>query len=816
MNISKEDFKISFNKNLKHYYQVQSVKDLSDIELYNCFARTVVDYFLEQWADTKIDIDKKRVKKVCYLSAEFLIGRFLSNTLINMRSFDTVRSLADELGIDFNALENVEIDAGLGNGGLGRLAACFLDSLSTLDYPALGYGIKYRYGIFKQSFIDGFQIEEPDKWNEYEHPWFIKNVSRVYDISFGGHIEIERDAAGNEIFTHKNPYVVNAIAYDAPIVGYDSRTINTLRLWEAYAKDGFDLSLFNNMQYLDASKKEMEVSNITKVLYPNDEDLAGKFLRLRQQYFFCSASIQDVIHDFKKHYSSDLKRLPEYVVFQLNDTHPVVAIPELMRVLIDKEKFDWKLAWEVTKKCFAYTNHTVLAEALEKWPLRMFSELLPRIYQIIQEINKRFFEEIEAKNKSGSNFIYDDYLIINDGVINMAWLAIHSCFSINGVAKLHTEILMENALKTWYSLYPDKFNNKTNGVTQRRWLLMANPRLSDLISSKIGDSWVKNFEDIERLLAFKDDKDVISSLRKVKHENKVDFSNLIYRELGIKIDSSSIFDVQIKRLHEYKRQVLNALHILYLYSKLRKDKDFYVYPRTFIFGAKAAPGYRMAKNIIKFINDIAHKVNNDINVNGKIKVVFIPNYNVSWAEKIIPASDISEQISLAGKEASGTSNMKFMMNGALTLGTMDGANVEIYDQVGDEHMFIFGLRKNEVIKHNENHSYVPSRILEDDPEFSEIINSLVDGSLFKGHYEVYKEIHDSLLYESYGGSPDQYFVLKDFRSYVNTHKLVESRYQDSDSWISSCLVNIAKSSVFSSDRTIEEYVKDIWKVRRLY
>ncbi|UGQ17605.1 glycogen/starch/alpha-glucan phosphorylase [Borrelia sp. RT1S] len=816
MHISKEDFKARFNKNLKCCYQVESIKDLSGIELYNCFSRTVIDYFLEDWANTKLEFDKKRKKKVCYLSAEFLLGRFLSNTLINMGSFDVVESLSDELGIDFNELENIEIDAGLGNGGLGRLAACFLESLSTLDYPALGYGIKYRYGIFKQSFVDGYQVEEPDKWSEYEYPWVIKNIGRVYDISFGGHIEIERDFAGNEIFTHKNPYIVNAIAYDAPIVGYNSKTINTLRLWEAYAKDGFDLGLFNNMQYFDSSKKEMEVSNITKILYPNDEDLAGKFLRLRQQYFFCSASIQDVIHDFKQNYSSDLKRLPEYVVFQLNDTHPVVAIPELMRILIDREKFDWKLAWKITRQCFAYTNHTILAEALEKWPLRMFSELLPRIYQIIQEINKRFFEEIEAKNKMGSNFVYDDYLIINNGVINMAWLAIHSCFSVNGVAKLHTEILTKNELKHWYDLYPDKFNNKTNGVTQRRWLLLSNPRLSKLVSSRIGDSWVKKFDDIEKFLAFKDDKDVISSLKKIRHENKVDFSNLICRELGIKIDPNSIFDVQIKRLHEYKRQVLNALHILYLYNQLKRDKNFYVYPRTFIFGAKAAPGYRMAKNIIKFINDISNKVNNDSDVNDKIKVIFIPNYNVSWAEKIIAASDVSEQISLAGKEASGTSNMKFMMNGALTIGTMDGANVEIYDQVGDEHMFIFGLRKDEVMTYDKNHSYVPNSVLESDPELAEIISSMVDGKLFRGHYEVYKEIHDSLLYESYGGSPDRYFVLKDFRSYVCAQKLVESKYRDPNLWFSSSLVNIAKSSVFSSDRTIENYVQDIWKLKRLH
>lgn len=748
-----------------------------------------------------------------YLSAEFLMGRALSNNLINAGIMEGVRDVLNDLGIDYNIVEEQEPDAGLGNGGLGRLAACFLDSLATLDYPGHGYGIRYQYGMFEQRIENGNQVEYPDNWLKHRDPWEIKRSDLAVTVKFGGNVACRKDANGNDQFYVENAEEIVATPYDMPIVGYDTKTVNTLRLWQASSTNGFDLQLFNNMEYSRAVERQNSAENISRVLYPNDSGPAGKALRLKQQYFFSSASLQDLITHFISDHGKDFNKFPEYNVIQLNDTHPVVAIPELMRILMDEQGLGWDEAWGIVTRTFAYTNHTILAEALEKWPIDIFRNLLPRIYQIVEEINRRF--AIELKEKYPEDYEKQNRMaIIQNGMIHMAWLAIHGSFSVNGVAALHTELLKTQELADWYGLYPAKFNNKTNGITQRRWLLSANPRLAKFITDRIGHGWEKDLAKLRDLEKFADDEKSLNELLDIKMANKEALAKYLKETQNEFLDPASIFDVQIKRLHEYKRQLLNVLHIMYLYNRLLDDPDFNPPARTFIFGAKAASGYRRAKSIIKLINCVAERVNNDRRVKGKLRVVFVENYRVSVAEKLFPASDVSEQISTAGKEASGTGNMKFMVNGALTLGTLDGANIEIVEEAGNENAFIFGLKADEIIKIEAEHSYNPQKYLERNPELAKVMNQLIDGT-YSQDTQLFRELYDSLVYGIEGNRADVYYVLADFDSYVKAQEAVAAAYQDKMAWAKKALLNIARSGKFSSDRTIEDYVKDIWKLEKI-
>ncbi|MBI9100078.1 MAG: glycogen/starch/alpha-glucan phosphorylase, partial [Spirochaetaceae bacterium] len=743
------------------------------------------------------------------LSAEFLMGRAMSNNLVNLGIESEIKEILDSLELDYNLIEDTEPDAGLGNGGLGRLAACFLDSLSTLNLPATGYGIRYKYGMFKQIIKDGYQIEVPDNWLEHDNPWSIKRPDYSVMVKFGGEVIAERDNEGRIHYKQVNSEDVLAIPFDMPIIGYGTDTINNLRLWEAESPDGFDLQLFNNEQYLKAVEKGNSAEDISRVLYPNDIGPMGKTLRLKQQYFFVSASLQDIIRKYKVKMGDDFSRFSELVAIQLNDTHPVVAIPELMRILLDVEGLSWTDAWTLTSKTFAYTNHTIMAEALEKWPIEIFQNLLPRVYQIVEEINRRFLEFVRGVYP-GDWEKQARMSIIHHGMIKMAWLAIAGSHSVNGVAALHTEILKHDALRDWFDLFPEKFNNKTNGVTQRRWLLKSNPELAGFITEKIGDKWITDLKELEKLKKYTDNKSVLKKIDQIKSNNKNKLAQYIKEVIGIEVNPDSLFDVQIKRLHEYKRQLLNVLHILYLYKRLKEDPSAEIVPRTFIFGAKAASGYRTAKMIIKLINDVASLINNDEQVADKIKVVFIENYRVSIAEKLFPASDLSEQISTAGKEASGTGNMKFMMNGALTIGTLDGANIEIVEEAGEENAFIFGLTSDEISRIRNEHSYRPQEILAADPELQNILNMLIDGTF--GSYDIYREIYDSLIYGIEGNKPDTYFVLKDFRSYVEAQEKASEAYKDRERWNKMAFMNIASSGKFSSDRTIRQYASEIWQI----
>ncbi len=805
--ISKEAIKNAVNESLKTLFR-KTVDTATDVEIYESTVYALRTVFTEKWIKTHDEYKEKDVKMVYYLSMEFLMGRFFGNSVMNLLIYDTVKEALEELGIDYNIVENTEAEPGLGNGGLGRLAACFLDSLSTFEYPAYGCGIRYHYGIFEQKIENDGQVEVPDNWLANGDCWSIKRPEYETEIKFGGDVRIETKPDGELKFVQENYSSVIAVPYDYPIIGYGNNTVNTLRLWEARPKNFFDLQSFNAGNYAKAVEEQNIASTITEVLYPADEHIQGKELRLRQQYFFISATVQRVVARFKKGHT-DFKELPEKAAFQLNDTHPSIAVAELMRVLVDENDVPWDDAWDITTKVCAYTNHTIMAEALEKWPVDLFSRLLPRIYMIIEEINRRFCIELVQKYGNDSGRIHD-MSIIADGSVKMAYLAIVGSHSVNGVAKLHTEILKNEELKSFYDFYPEKFNNKTNGITQRRWLLHANSRLAKLITDTIGDGWIKELNELKKLLPYADDENFRNRFAEIKKDNKVELAEYIKKTNGIDVDPDSIYDIQVKRLHEYKRQLLNVLHIINLYFELKEKPDMDFVPRTFIFGAKAAASYKIAKDIIKLINCVADVVNNDPSINGKIKVVFMANYRVSLAERLIPAADVSEQISTAGKEASGTGNMKFMLNGAVTIGTMDGANVEICEEVGRDNIVIFGLSAEEILDMAQSCGYNPREIYNNDGRVKRAVDSLVDGTFSKGREDAFTDIYNSLL------DSDEYFVLKDFASYVEAQKRIEELYRNREKWIRMCLVNTAKSGKFSSDRTVREYADEIWNLKPLH
>ncbi|MGI5117038.1 glycogen/starch/alpha-glucan phosphorylase [Treponema sp. SP13] len=812
MQFSAEEFKRNLEKRLHDRYG-KNISRATKYDLFDAVAASVLDPIVKNWMATREAYEAHPVRQLYYFSAEFLMGRALGNNLINAGIEKQVKEVLKDMSIDYDMIEDKEPDAGLGNGGLGRLAACFLDSLATLDYPGHGYGIRYEYGMFEQRIENGWQVEYPDRWLKHRDPWEVKRSDLAVTVRFGGTIVYDRTPDGRMHFSLQNAEEVTATPYDTPIVGYDTNTVNTLRLWEATSPNGFDLQLFNDMQYNRAVEKQNSAENISRVLYPNDSGPSGKALRLKQQYFFSSASLQDLVRAYVSRFGTDFGKFAELHVIQLNDTHPVVAIPELMRILMDEYNVGWDDAWNIVTHTFAYTNHTILAEALEKWPIEIFQGLLPRVYQIVEEINRRLL--ISLREKYPNDFERHQKLsIINNGHVFMAWLAIHSCFSVNGVAELHTELLKTRELKEWYELYPEKFNNKTNGITQRRWLLNANPSLAKFITARIGGGWEKDLTKLKALERFSSDEASLAELTAIKRSNKQRLAEYLKHTQNEFLDPDSIFDVQVKRLHEYKRQLLNVLHIMYLYNRIIDDADFNPPPQTFIFGAKAASGYRRAKTIIKLINTVADRVNNDRRVHGKIRVVFVENYRVSVAEKIFPAADVSEQISTAGFEASGTSNMKFMVNGALTLGTMDGANIEIVNEAGKENAFVFGLSAEEIIKMETEHSYNPQEYLGRNPELSRVVQQLVDGTYDPTHQE-FKELYDSLVYGVEGQRPDVFYVLADFDAYCKAHEEVEASYQNTKEWARKALINIANSGKFSSDRTIEDYVRDIWHLKKV-
>ena len=805
--VSKETIKNAVVDSLRNLFR-KTVDTATDVEIYEAAVYALRTVFTEKWIKTHDEYREKDVKVVYYLSMEFLMGRFFGNSVMNLMMYDTVREALEELGFDYNSIENTEPDPGLGNGGLGRLAACFLDSLSTMEYPAYGCGIRYHYGIFEQKIENGYQVEKPDNWLANGDFWSIKRTEYEAEVKFGGDVRTEIKDNGELKFIQENYSSVIAVPYDYPVIGYGNNTVNTLRLWEARPKNFFDLQSFNAGNYAKALEEQNIANTITEVLYPADEHIQGKELRLRQQYFFISATVQRVIARFKKDHD-DFSLLPDKVAFQLNDTHPSIAVAELMRVLVDENDVPWDKAWEITTKVCAYTNHTIMSEALEKWPVELFSRLLPRIYMIIEEINRRFCIELVQKYGNNPGKIHD-MSIIADGQIKMAYLAIVGSHSVNGVAKLHTEILKKQELKDFYEFYPDKFNNKTNGITQRRWLLHANRPLAGLITETIGDGWIRDLDELNKLLPMADNREFREKFMDIKIANKRALAEYIKMTNGVDIDPESIYDIQVKRLHEYKRQLLNVLHIIHLYFRLKAEPEMDITPRTFIFGAKAAAGYRMAKDIIKLINSVAEVVNNDPDVNGKIKVVFMANYCVSLAERLIPAADVSEQISTAGKEASGTGNMKFMLNGAVTIGTMDGANVEIHDEVGEENIIIFGLSSEETARMSREHSYNPWDMYHSDERIRRVMDSLVDGTFAPDNPELFRGVFNSLL-----GSDrsDEYFVLKDFASYAEAQERLERIYKNKDEWARMAVINTAKSGKFSSDRTIREYAKEIWNLK---
>ena len=809
--ITKEQLKEKIELALRRQYG-KTVEEAHEYEIYYAVARATMDDIVEKWYNCKKSQVQAKVKQMYYLSAEFLMGRYLSNNLINLQYDKIVKEVLADLNVDIDKLEDKEMDAGLGNGGLGRLAACFLDSLATLNLPGHGYGLRYKYGMFEQKIENGFQVEYPDDWTKYGTPWSIKRLDRSFEVKFGGQIEIHKDEVGKDYYKRVNTENVKAIAYDVPIIGYGNGVVNTLRLWEARSPEGFDLQLFNAQKYISASEKSIEAEDISRVLYPNDTERSGKWLRLKQQYFFTSASIQDIVRRYKSTYGNNFDKFADKVAIQLNDTHPVVAIPELMRIFLDQEKLSWDEAWEISKKVFAYTNHTILSEALEKWDITLIQPLLPRIYQIIEEINRRFV--IELKDKYSNDFDKINKMsIIANGQVKMAWLAIVGSHKVNGVAKLHTEILKNQELKDWYELYPEKFLNKTNGITQRRWLLKANPELAEFISSIIGDKWITNLSELKNLEKYVDDEKVLARLLEIKLDNKKKLAKYILDTTGVEVNPNSIFDIQVKRLHEYKRQLLNILHVMDLYNRLKQNPLLDIEPKTFIFAGKSAPGYRRAKGIIKLINTVAQTINNDASINNKIKVVFLENYRVSLAEKIFPAADLSEQISTASKEASGTGNMKFMLNGGMTIGTMDGANIEIVQEAGQENAFIFGLSSDEVQRLESWGKYNPMEEYYVVDGLKEVIDQLTDGTYDDNYTGLFREISNSLLYGVDGNRPDTYFVLKDFAQYREAQQKASKAYADKTKWAKMMLMNIANSGKFTSDRTIDEYAKEIWNIK---
>ena len=804
----KEEFKKNVVNAVKSRYR-KTIDEADKQQVFQAVAYTVKDYIIDRWIATHKEFEKQDAKTVYYMSMEFLMGRALGNNMINLTCYKGVKEALDELGFDLNAIEDEEPDAALGNGGLGRLAACFLDSLSSLGYPAYGCGIRYRYGMFAQKIVDGYQKEIPDDWLRDGNPFEIKRPEYAVTVKFGGYVRSYTDADYHEHYVQEAYQSVRAVPYDLPVVGYNNNVVNTLRIWDAEPIQQFNLDEFDKGDYQKAVEQENLAKNICEVLYPCDDHYAGKELRLKQQYFFVSASVQSAVAKYKKNHD-DIRKLHEKVCFQLNDTHPTVTVAELMRIFMDEKGLSWDEAWGVTTKCCAYTNHTIMAEALEKWPIDLFQKLLPRIYQIIEEINRRFVNEVKRMYPDNQEKIAK-MAILYDGQVKMANLAIVAGYSVNGVAALHTEILEKQELKDFYEMMPEKFNNKTNGITQRRFLLHGNPLLADWVTDKIGDGWITDLSKISGLVKYADDEKSRKEFMQIKRENKVRLAKYIKEHNDVEVNPDSIFDVQVKRLHEYKRQLLNILHVMYLYNKIKANPDMDFTPRTFIFGAKAAAGYRRAKLTIKLINSVSDVINNDKSINGKLKVVFIENYRVSNAEIIFAAADVSEQISTASKEASGTGNMKFMLNGAMTLGTMDGANVEIVKEVGEENAVIFGLSADEVIEYELNGGYNPLDIYNSDEDIRKVLNQLVDGTYSPADHGLFRDLYNALLYE---GVADRYFILKDFRSYAEAQEKIEAKYRDKDGWAKSVMLNTARSGKFSSDRTIEEYATEIWKLTK--
>ncbi|MBR4139841.1 MAG: glycogen/starch/alpha-glucan phosphorylase [Lachnospiraceae bacterium] len=807
----KEMFKRSVLYNVKTLFR-KDITEATKQQIFQAVSYAAKDAIMDAWIATQKKYDEEDPKTVYYMSMEFLMGRALGNNLINLTFYDEVKEVLEELGCDINVIEDEEPDAALGNGGLGRLAACFLDSLATLGYAAYGCGIRYRYGMFKQKIVDGYQVEVPDQWLKNGNPFELRRPEYAKEVKFGGYIET-RYENGNYHFEHKNYQSVLAVPVDMPIVGYGNNIVNTLRVWDAEAINNFQLDQFNKGEYQRAVEQENLARNIVEVLYPNDNHMAGKELRLKQQYFFISASVQEAVAKYKKNHD-DLKKFHEKVTFQLNDTHPTVAVAELMRILMDENGLSWDEAWEVTSKTCAYTNHTIMSEALEKWPIELFSRLLPRVYQIVEEINRRFCQEIERKYP-GNHEKVRKMAIIQDGQVKMAHLAIAAGYSVNGVAALHTEILKNQELKDFYEMMPEKFNNKTNGITQRRFLLHGNPLLAKWVTEHIGDEWITDLAQIKKLAIYADDEKAQQEFMNIKYQNKVRLAKYIKEHNGIDVDPRSIFDVQVKRLHEYKRQLLNILHVMYLYNEIKDHPERDFYPRTFIFGAKAAAGYDRAKMTIKLINSVADVINNDKSINGKLKVVFIEDYRVSNAEWIFAAADVSEQISTASKEASGTGNMKFMLNGALTVGTMDGANVEIVEEVGAENAFIFGMSSDEVIGYEKAGGYDANYVFNTDQDIRRVLMQLINGQYAPNDPERFRGLYNALLVDGGYNRPDPYFILKDFRSYAEAHARVEAAYRDEKGWARSAILNTACSGKFTSDRTIQQYVDEIWKLDKI-
>ena len=809
---NKEKFIEDVKENVKNLYR-KTLEEASQQEIFQAVSYTVKDVIIDDWLATQKAFDKQDPKMVYYMSMEFLMGRALGNNMINLKMYKEVKEALGEIGLNLDEIEDQEPDPALGNGGLGRLAACFMESLATLGYAAYGCGIRYRYGMFKQKIKDGFQVEVPDNWLKNGYPFELRRPEYSYEVKFGGYVRAEVTEEGKTRFVQENYQSVLAVPYDMPIVGYGNHVVDTLMIWDAEPMECFELDSFDKGDYHKAVEQENLARNLVEVLYPNDNHIAGKELRLKQQYFFVSASVQCALARYKKHHD-DIHKLPEKVTFQLNDTHPTVAVAELMRILLDEEGLSWDEAWEITTKTCAYTNHTIMAEALEKWPIEIFSRLLPRIYQIVEEINRRFILQIQAEFP-GDNGKVARMAIVYDGQVKMAHLAIAAGYSVNGVAKLHTEILKNEQLHDFYELFPQKFNNKTNGITQRRFLMHGDPLLADWVSEHIGDDWITNLAHIEKMAIYATDKKAQQEFMNIKYQNKLRLAKYIKEHNGIEVDPRSIFDVQVKRLHEYKRQLLNILHVMYLYNELKEHPDMDFYPRTFIFGAKAAAGYKNAKLTIKLINNVADVINNDRSINGKIKVVFIEDYRVSIAEWIFAAADVSEQISTASKEASGTGNMKFMLNGALTLGTMDGANVEIVEEVGKENAFIFGMSSDEVIAHERNRDYDPMQIFNTDQDIRKVLMQLINGFYSPNDPELFRDLYNSLLNTQCTQFADTYFILKDFRSYADAQKRVMEAYKDEEGWAKSAILNIAHAGKFSSDRTIQEYVDDIWHLDKI-
>jgi starch phosphorylase len=801
----KEKFKKELESNVRMLFR-RKLEEATPQQIYQAVAYSVKDDIIDNWIETHKAYEKQDKKMVYYMSMEFLMGRALGNNMINLLCYDDVRETLEELGLDLNLIEDQEPDAALGNGGLGRLAACFLDSLATLGYPAYGCGIRYRYGMFKQKIENGYQVEVPDNWLKYGNPFEIKRDEYAVEVKFGGYVDVEMHN-GRQKFVQKGYQSVRAVPYDMPIVGYGNHIVNTLRIWDAEAINNFNLDSFDKGEYQKAVEQENLARTICEVLYPNDNHMAGKELRLKQQYFFISASVQRAIAKYKETHD-DIRKFHEKVTFQLNDTHPTVAVAELMRILVDEEGLEWDEAWEITRKTCAYTNHTIMAEALEKWPIELFSRLLPRVYQIVEEINRRFVIEIQNKYPGDQEKIRK-MAILYDGQVRMAHLAIAGSYSVNGVARLHTDILKKRELKDFYEMMPEKFNNKTNGITQRRFLLHGNPLLASWVTDKIGDDWITNLDHLKHLKVYVDDEKCQQEFMNIKYQNKVRLAKYIKEHNGIDVDPRSIFDCQVKRLHEYKRQLMNILHVMYLYNEIKAHPDMDIVPRTFIFGAKAAAGYYTAKLTIKLINAVADKINNDPSINGKIKVVFIEDYRVSNAELIFAAADVSEQISTASKEASGTGNMKFMLNGALTLGTMDGANVEIVEEVGKENAFIFGLSADQVMEYEKNGNYNPRDVYNNNQDVRQVLTQLVNGFYSPENPELFRALYDALL------EKDTYFTLLDFDSYKEAHNRIDAAYRDEEHWARTAMLQTASAGKFSSDRTIEEYAKEMWHLEKV-